>query len=167
METERLYLRLITIDDAEFLCQLMNTKKWHQMIGDRKVYTTEDAITYMQERMDPDLSTKGFVNHVMVHKDTGDLIGTCSLHNREGVEGLDIGYALLSEYEGYGYATEGAKAMVDLAFSKYHVEYVSAITNDDNVGSYKVLEKLGFKHAGYVRIQDSDDDIRLYILKKN
>ncbi len=166
METERLFLKLIAPEDAEFLFRLMNTSQWHEMIGDREVYSVEDAKRYMDERMDPDLGVKGFVNHVMVHKETGEPVGTCSLHDREGIEGIDIGYALLSEYEGNGYATEGAKAMIELAFTKYELASVSAITNDENVGSHKVLEKLGFKHSGHIRIPEIDDSIRLYVLNK-
>lgn len=159
-------LKLIAPEDAEFLFRLMNTSQWHEMIGDREVYSVDDARKYMDERMDPDLGVKGFVNHVMIHKETGESVGTCSLHDREGVEGLDIGYALLPEYEGYGYATEGAKAMIGLAFTKYELAFVSAITNDENVGSHKVLEKLGFELSGHIRIPEIDNFIRLYVLNK-
>lgn len=167
METDRLHLKLITEADAEFLYHLMNTSKWHQMIGDRGVHSAADARQYMEERMSPILGLKGFVNHVMFEKETGNPVGTCSLHDREGVKGLDIGYALLSTHEGKGYASEGARAMIQLAFEKYQLDSVSAITNDENIGSYRVLEKLGFVQDGYIRLPDSSEDIRLYVLKKS
>lgn len=166
METDRLQLQLITSDDAEFLYRLMNTDKWHQMIGDRGVYSVPDAIKYMEDRMDPDLAKKGFVNHVMIEKATGQSVGTCSLHDREGVEGLDIGYALMPQFEGKGFATEGAKAMVQLAFDQYNLERVSAITTSENVGSCRVLEKLGFVHKGFTRLPNGNEEIRLYLLEK-
>lgn len=167
METERLKLKLITPEDAEFLQELMNTPKWHQMIGDRKVYSKEDAIKYMDDRMHEDLDKKGFVNHVLIEKATQKMVGTCSLHNRDGVQGLDIGYALLPDYEGKGYAAEGARAMTQLAFDEYNIDFVNAITTDENVGSCRVLERLGFKHKGYISLPGSTEKIKLYSLKKN
>lgn len=166
METKRLHLRLITPNDAAFLHQLMDNPKWHEMIGDRGVYSAEDALKYMEDRMHPDLNEKGFVNHVMVDKESGQSVGTCSLHDREGVDGIDIGYAILPEYEGKGYATEGAKAMVKLAFDQYNLDRVNAITTTENGGSCRVLEKLGFIHKGHVKLPDSEHEIRLYILEK-
>ena len=166
METNRSKLRLITSDDAAFLSRLMNTEKWHQMIGDRGVHSEADAINYMNDRMDPDLSKKGFVNHVMIEKATGELVGSCSLHDREGVEGLDVGYALLPQFEGKGYASEGAKAMVQLAFDQHNVDRVNAITTTENVGSCRVLEKLGFIHKGFTKLPNGTEEIRLYTLEK-
>ncbi|MEO9484170.1 MAG: GNAT family N-acetyltransferase [Ekhidna sp.] len=110
------------------------------MIGDRGVYSEIDALRYMNERMHPDLTKKGFVNHVMIEKETGVAVGTCSLHDRDGAEGIDVGYAFRAMHEGKGYASEGAKTMVKLAFEKYRLAYVSAITNDENIGSCRVLE---------------------------
>ncbi len=166
METDRLKLRLIMPSDAEFLHRLMNNEKWHQMIGDRGVYSAEDALIYMEERMDSDLNKKGFVNYVMIDKSTGEYVGTCSIHDREGVDGIDIGYAILSKFEGKGYATEGAKAMVQLAFDHYLLDRVSAITTTENAGSCRVLEKLGFIHKGFTSLPNSNQEIRLYILEK-
>lgn len=166
LETERLFLKVIDAEDAPFLFRLMNTPKWHKMIGDRGIHTVSDALKYMKERMDADLSKKGFVNYVMIQKETNENVGTCSLHNREGVDGLDIGYALLPTYEGYGYASEGAQAMINLAFNKHDLDSVNAITDDVNLGSHKVLEKLGFEMKGYIGLPNEKERIRLYKLTK-
>lgn len=148
MQTDRLILRPITAEDAGFLYQLMNTPKWHQLIGDRGIHSESNALRYINERMNSDLAIKGFVNHVMWERETDIPVGTCSLHDREGVEGVDIGYALLPAYEGKGYAYEGAEAMVQLAFERHHLTRVSAITNDQNTRSCRVLEKLESVHEG-------------------
>ncbi|MEO9871438.1 GNAT family N-acetyltransferase [Ekhidna sp.] len=166
MKTERLYLNLITEKDADFLNELMNTEKWHEFIGDRGIHSKEDAIQYMEDRMDPDLNKKGFINHVMIEKETSKAVGTCSLHNREGVDGMDIGYALLPTSEGKGYASEGAKAMIKLAFTDYQQQQISAITTDLNISSWHILQKLGFIHKGYIQLPNSSERIRLYVLEK-
>ena len=166
MNTKRLSLRLITTEDARFLYELMNTKKWHQFIGDRGIDSVEAARSYIDQRMDADLESKGFINHVMVERETGTAVGTCSLHNREGVDGIDIGYALLHEFEGVGYASEGAEAMITLAFEKHRQPKVSAITISENSSSCRLLEKLGFTYAGLIRLPNSHEEVKRYVLKK-
>jgi len=167
MKTERLTLRIIQKTDASFLHQLMNTEKWHAFIGDRGIDSINSAQRYMDEKMSPILADKGFMNHVMLLTETQQAIGTCSLHDRDGVEGLDIGYALLPNFEGYGFATEGAKAMIQLAFETYGQEQVSAITTDANHRSCSVLEKLGFKFDRYIQLPGSNEQIKLYLLYKS
>ncbi|MEO1254028.1 MAG: GNAT family N-acetyltransferase [Bacteroidota bacterium] len=164
LETERLQLRIIKAADASFLHQLMNTPKWFSYIGDRHINSEEDAIQYMKDKMHADLAVKGFMNHVMITKETNEPVGTCSLHDREGVEGLDIGYALLPEFEGKGYASEGAKAMVKMAFNIYQQTQVSAIVNDENEGSWRLLEKIGFQHQGYIQLPNMSGQVLLYVL---
>ncbi len=164
METRRLKLRLITEDDAYFLFRLMNTEKWHLNIGDRNITNDDRAREYIKDRMSPKLEEKGFINHVMIEKKSGEAVGTCSIHDRKGVEGLDIGYALLSEYEGQGYATEGASLMVEMAFERFNQQEISAITTDGNIGSCKVLERLGFQHHSYIKLPNSNEEIKLYVL---
>ena len=162
LETERLKLKLITVEDAEFLFELMTTEKWHQYIGDRGVHTLEDAENYIRTKMDPDIKNKGFINHVMIEKSTGEKVGTCSLHDREGVPGMDVGYALLPGFEGKGYATEGAGKMAKLAFDKYNQDKVYAITITENVGSIRVLENVGFEYVKDIQFPGGSDYIRLY-----
>lgn len=166
METRRLKIRLITDEDAHFLFKLMNTKKWLLNIGDRNIVDADRALEYMNARMSPSLQDKGFVNHVMIEKKSGEAVGTCSIHDRKGVEGLDIGYALLSEYEGQGYATEGALLMAKMAFEEFKQQRISAITTDENIGSCKVLERLGFQHQSYIKLPDGNEELRLYTLNK-
>lgn len=160
-------LRLVTEHDAQLLFDLMTAENWLNHIGDRGIKTLADARQYIADKMHPDLHEKGFVNHVIIDSETKEEVGTCSLHNREGVEGLDVGYAILEKYEGKGYATTSAKKMVELAFEKYQVQSIKAITTDNNIGSCRVLEKLGFMHQAYIISPTSKEKLKLYSLEKN
>ena len=166
MEASRLHIRLITEQDAPFLYELMNTPGWYKNIGDRGIKTEKDALNYMRNKMHPELKVKGFVNHVMIEKSSNKIIGTCSVHDRDGVKGMDVGYALLPQFEGMGYATDGAQAMVNLAFDFYKQKQVSGITIDANPASCRVLEKLGFKSSGYIRLPGEAVKIKLFVLSK-
>lgn len=56
----------------------------------------------------------------------------------------EIGYGILDEYQGKGYATESVKAAIDWAFQDPKVVAVEAETDPDNRASQRVLEKCGF-----------------------
>ena len=166
METQRLNLKLVTNEDAAFLYRLMNTDRWHQFIGDAGISSVEAAAQYIDQKMDADLCKKGFVNHLMIEKTTGQPVGTCSLHHRPGINGIDIGYALLPEFEGKGYATEGAKTMIALTFKVYEQSLVNAIANEHNRASCHLLEKLGFVSQGFIRLRSNNNKVKLYVLEK-
>ncbi|MFY0644344.1 MAG: GNAT family N-acetyltransferase [Bacteroidia bacterium] len=162
----RIELRVVEPEDAELLFRLMTTDQWLRYVGERGVTTKEDAKEYILRRMHRDLKVKGFVNHVIKDTTSQTEVGTCSLHNRPGVDGLDIGYAILEEYEGKGFATAGAKEMVNLAFNNYQIDKVSAVTIEDNIGSCRVLEKLGFQSEGFIFLPNDFTKLKLYVIYK-
>lgn len=80
------------------------------------------------------------------------LIGNCGVRmdNKDAVE-ADIGYELDPKYWNHGYATEAAYAIVDFGFSHFGVHRIWANCVADNIGSARVLEKLGMKLEGRLR----------------
>lgn len=165
-ETERLYLKLATTADAAFFLALMNTPKWLAHIGDRKVYDLAQATQYIIDRMLPQHERLGFGNYVVVRKDDGVAIGSCGLFDREGLEGLDIGFAFLPEYEGKGYAFEASKELLKQSFTAFKVSELQAITTAENTGSQRLLEKLGLKFVGWTRIPGDDEELMQYRIQK-
>ena len=51
IETERLALRRLTIDDSEFILELLNDPDWLRFIGDRGVRTLDDARSYISKSL--------------------------------------------------------------------------------------------------------------------
>ena len=78
-------------------------------------------------------------------KDTGDLIGNWGLVRRDGLDGPDLGYALLPAHAGQGFALEAARAVIADAGSRLGLARLHAIVNPDNAGSIRLLQKLGFE----------------------
>lgn len=75
-----------------------------------------------------------------------DFIGMCLARNFADVPGqLEIGYTLSPAYWGKGIGTEVSKVLVDYCFTNTDANEVVAVTDLDNIGSQKVLEKTGFK----------------------
>ena len=80
-------------------------------------------------------------------RDKEELIGCCGLRPRtEGV--YEVGFHLRRRYWGKGYATEAAGALVKYAFEVIGTDKLFAGHNPGNMGSGKVLEKLGFRCIG-------------------
>lgn len=161
-ETERLLLRPTTLGDAGFIFRLMNTPKWLRFIGDRGIRSEADARTYIQERMLPQLERLGYSSYTLVRTEDQCILGSCGLYDREGVEGLDIGFAFLPEFEGKGYGYEAARCLLDAAFGEFCLDQVSAITAQDNAASQRLLEKLGLSRVGTVTLPGSTEILLLY-----
>ncbi|SFG10299.1 GNAT family N-acetyltransferase [Pontibacter chinhatensis] len=163
-ETERLLLRPTSYEDAPFVLELLNTPEWIQFIGDRNVKSIEAAKEYISTRMMPQLQRLGYGNYTVIRKSDGAKLGSCGLYDRDGLEGIDIGFAFLKEYGGQGYAFEAASKVKEAAFSIYGIRQLVAITTKDNLASQKLLEKLGLKYSRMVKLPNDNEELMFYEL---
>jgi RimJ/RimL family protein N-acetyltransferase len=164
-DTERLHLRPATLDDADFILELLNTPKWIQYIGDRNVKTLEAAQKYIEERMFPQLMRLGFGNYAVIRKSDGKQLGCCGIYDREGLEGVDIGFSFLPEYERKGYAFEASLCLKEAAFSVFNLKKMGAITQEENSASRKLLEKLGLQFVKMIQLGDDPEELCYYELR--
>ena len=160
--TSRLQLRPTKEDDALLILELLNTPKWLRFVGDRNVHTEKEAREYIQERMLPQLKRLGYSNYTLVRKEDGVKLGCCGLYNRKGLEGVDIGFALLPQYEKQGYALEASREMMRAAREEFNISSLKGITSKDHYASQKLLEKLGMKRTGTVVLPDEDEELLVY-----
>ncbi len=166
-ETERLLLKATSAEDAPFILQLLNTPKWIQNIGDRNVKTIVAAKAYIIEKMQPQLERLGYSNYTVIRKSDSVKLGTCGLYDREGLEGIDIGFAFLPEYERQGYAHEASSKLMDFAIHEKEMPLIQGITLEENIASRKLLEKLGFVFKHKTRIPNDDEELMLYQYDNN
>lgn len=165
-ETERLILRPTAEEDAELVFNLMNTPKWHLYIGDRNIKTIEDAKLYILKRMRPQLERLGYSNYTVVRKADQVKLGSCGLYDREGLDGIDIGFALLPDFEGKGYAYEAANCLKQAAWDEFGITTLRGITVSENLPSQRLLIKLGLVHSDNIRLADEDEELMLFELTK-
>ncbi len=163
-ETERLIIRPTGIEDAALILELMNTPKWLEFIGDRNVKTMEGSRAYIEEKMLPQLERLGYANYTVIKKSNGTKIGTCGLYDREGLEGIDIGFAFLPQFESQGYGFESALCIKNAAFEEFGIDSLRAITSKKNFASQKLLEKLGFTCTGVTTLPNENEELLLYKL---
>jgi RimJ/RimL family protein N-acetyltransferase len=162
LNTERLTLSKITLKDAGFLLELMNDKDWIQNIGDRGVYSLEDAENYIKERFFKSYEVYGFGFYVIRLQSSGKAIGTAGLIDREGIEGVEIGYGLLPAYRGKGYAYEAAEAVYDYAKNVLNIAKIVAIVAPNNTKSIFLLERLGLHYEKMVTLPGEEKEIKYF-----
>jgi len=164
-QTERLILRPTTEIDAAFIFELLNTPKWIKYIGDRNVNTIEDAEDYIKVKMLPQLNKLGFSNNTIIRKSDGAKIGTCGLYDRNGIEGVDIGFAFLPQFEKKGYAFESTNKLKEVAIDDFNISKISAITLKENIDSQNLLIKLGLQFEKIVKLPNDNDELMLFVFK--
>jgi ribosomal-protein-alanine N-acetyltransferase len=84
------------------------------------------------------------------------------LYDREGLEGIDIGFALLPAYENMGFGFESAEKLKDVGIKEFNIKLISAITTKENTSSQKLIEKLGLKFIKTVKIPNDKEELLLY-----
>jgi len=161
-ESERLLIRPTLEEDAGLIYQLMNTSKFIKYVGDREINSIEDAKKYIQVKMLPQLNTLGYSSYSLITKADGLKIGTCGLYNRDGVDGIDIGFSLLPQFEGFGYAYESAHRLIRAAFEEFEIKEIKAITAKENISSQRLLEKLGLEMIGTTKLPNANEELFLY-----
>jgi [ribosomal protein S5]-alanine N-acetyltransferase len=144
LETERLILRPLTDDDAQFIVELLNHPSFLENIGDKGVRTPEDALRYLHEGPVASWARHGHGLYAVELAETGDTIGMCGLLKRDHLDHPDLGYAYLTRFWKNGYALEAARAVIAAA---PHPGTLLAMVTPANHGSIRLLEKLGFQRA--------------------
>ena len=105
-------------------------------------------------------------------KETKKIIGNISVYEdsaREGVNSMEIGYALSEDYWGKGLMTEACRAVIDYSFKEFDLTLIAIRTSSVNKRSQSVIDKCGFTYEGTLRrayhIYDGTDrDSRIYSL---
>ena len=162
ISTERLTLRQLNLDDAEFIKELLNDPSFIQNIGDRGVRTLADAEKYLENGPMSSYAKNGFGLLAVTLAETGETIGMCGLIKRDILEDVDIGYAFLPKFWLKGYAIESAQGVMKHAKEVVGLKRVVAIVDPANAGSVRVLEKIGMTFEKMVKLSADDIDLKLF-----
>ena len=162
IETERLVLRHFATEDANFILELLNEPGWKRYIGDRGVNTVDDARNYIETVPIASYRKHGFGLYAVGLKVDGSLVGMCGLIKRDTLRDVDIGFALLSRFEGKGFAREAAEATLGYARYELGLDRIVAITTEDNDRSGRLLERVGMKYECVISLNGDSEPLRLY-----
>ena len=162
LETDRLVLRKLSVDDAEFILELVNEPSWLRFIGDKGVRTIDDARNYILQGPVASYERFGFGLYLTELKNGGIPIGICGLVKREALEHADIGFAFLPKFWGKGFAYESASAVLGFAKTDLGLNRILAITAPDNHSSIKLLEKVGMSFEELVKFSETGEELKLF-----
>jgi ribosomal-protein-alanine N-acetyltransferase len=145
LETQRLRLRALTLDDLE---------TWHAISHDAErawfgqaQSTLDDSRANLGRRM-AQQDRHGFGLWAVELKPSREMIGVAGLvHLQDGAE-IEVGYRFLEQHWGNGYATEAARASIAFGFDELGLDEIVAVTLPDNLASRRVLEKCGLTSVG-------------------
>ena len=166
METERLFLKPIDLQDAEFLFGLYNSPRFIEFIGDRNIKTIDDAADYIKLKFLPQLERLGYGNYVIIRKLDDKKLGAVGIFDREGLDVHDIGFSFLPEFEGKGYAFEAASHLLLTIFRNFKLKKISAITAKANLSSQKLIQKLNLKYIKTIHLPNDDEELLYYEIEK-
>lgn len=144
IETPRLLLREFTLDDAAVFLRLGSDPQITRYTGDGgKMKSLDDARASLLARPIADYQKHGYGRWAVVLKSTGEVIGFAGLKYLDELAEVDIGYRLLPEYWGQGFATESSRQAIEFGFQKLKLQRILGMVELANVASVRVLEKLG------------------------
>lgn len=170
LETERLILRPFEEGDAPALMQIMNDPKVTANLLISPCFSEDNIAEWIRNRIDGIEKREGYALG-MVLKETGGLIGTCSLIKVSWEHmHAELVYYLAKEFWGKGYMTEAAAKMIQFGFEELGLERISVGCFARNEASARIIEKLGFTFEGLARhayLKDGEflDELRFGMLR--
>ncbi len=175
LETERLILRRLTLDDLDVLATLYADPEVRRFFPEG-VLDRDETREELEWMIDVDYARYGYGLWATVERSSGEMIGRCGLlpfkvvaSNADGNLALDdpdadpgpddryeveVAYLLARRRWGEGFATEAARAIVDHAFARLDVDRVICLIDPGNDASVAVARRCDLAVVGDVEIDD-------------
>lgn len=167
--TERLILRKITSEDLEDLFLLDSNPEVVKYVGIQAFTKKEETLKLIESLLNQ-YEKNGTGRLAVIEKEANKFIGWSGIKLlTDEVNGFknvyELGYRFLPEFWGKGYATESAKASLELGFNQLRADKIYAYADVENQSSNRILTKLGFENKG--AFLDNGDNCYWYELEKN
>lgn len=165
IETQRLLLKKLENSDAIFIKKLVNDPDWIRFIGERNIHTEDDARAYLEKGPLKSYALNGFGLYKVSTRVQNIAVGICGLIKRDELDDVDIGYALLRDFRGKGYAIEAARAVLKFGHQKLGLRRIVAITTADNERSGRLLAKAGLHFEKMIKLNDDQTENKLFAIE--
>lgn len=147
LETDRLVLRRLSLNDAKEIYELRSDAKVAALIGKEPYLGIEEAMEYIG-KIDNLVNKNECIFWAVSLRGDSTLIGAVCLWNFDIAKGtVEIGYELLEGFQGKGMMREVIVPVLEYAFEVMGAEIITAFPSGENLSSVKLLEKLGFGRA--------------------
>ena|SRR5688572_19062265 len=147
VETERLILRQLRVEDAEDLFRIYSNPVTMKFMGQGPASAEEMGVN-IQKHIETYYDKYGFGLWATILKENDRLIGRCGLLYQEidGAKDLEIAALIDCDYWRKGLVTEAMQSIVKIGFDKYKFKRIIAVIVPDNIGSIRVAEKVGMTY---------------------
>ena len=145
LETERLTLRALELNDAKAIFGLRTNKEVNTFITRTMLNNLSETRAFI-DRISNSIANNAGVFWVLESKDTAEFIGTVGLRNFEIEEDYaEIGYDMHPDFQEDGYMSEAFKAILNFAAKQMDLKFIEAFTHKENNASVALLEKFNFE----------------------
>ena len=155
LETERLILRPLSIDDLDAVYKWASDPRVNKYMIYPLYKSKDDGVEWLNTLYeDDDKKDFGFVL-----KETGELIGSGGIYYHSDIDVWSIGYNLSYDYWNRGLVTEAMTKIIEWARQSFTVHVVAATFAIGNIGSQRVMEKLGmtfYEDTEYSKLDNSE-----------
>jgi ribosomal-protein-alanine N-acetyltransferase len=158
LTTERFILRQLSDSDGQEVFLLRSDAAINKYLGRQPSKTLEEALGFIEK-----IRINSLSYWAIVPKGNEKLVGTiCLFDVSEELKRCEIGYELLSEFQGKGFMREAAKKIIEYSIQTLGLETIDAYTHKDNQSSTSLLKELKFINMDSV--DDNNSDLRLFRL---
>lgn len=157
-ETERLIIRRLYESDSDIWKKFFVDNPGLDFLGLDRNMSIEDQSKAWIEKQLSRYANNLFGHQALIEKESGQLIGQCGLLTQqiEGKSEIEIGYHILPNYWGIGYATEAAIMFRNFAFENELTDTLISVIDIRNTMSMNVAEKLGMKRDKQLKMDGLD-----------
>lgn len=155
LETDRIILREFELTDYKSVYEFNSNLQVQKYTGDEIIQSEERAKELITKVSKKDYEHYGYGRWAAVYKPENRIIGFAGLKYIPELKETDIGFRFLPEYWGKGIATEISIAIIKYGFESLNLDRIIGIAMPENIGSCRVLEKIGLK---FFKIDDYEND---------
>jgi [ribosomal protein S5]-alanine N-acetyltransferase len=145
--TERLYIRPWEKKDIDVMVEMLHDKSVYRFTRVPYPYNRKEAYKFLRRIKEEKSKSFG-----VFKKKDNILVGSCTLKEIDKtIKKAEVGYIIHRKHRNKGYATEIAKRLLDYGFKTLKLNRIEINHAKDNIGSEKVIKKLGAKKEGILR----------------
>ena len=152
------------MDDVDGAYAVNRDPEVSNYMGDGGPKSREEMATILRKHVIGDYQKHGYGRYVVIHKDSGENIGFSGLKYLPEKDEVDLGYRFAKKYWGQGIATESCRPFLEYGFETLKLEKIMAMFLPANVGSGRVLEKLGFSFEKRF-IEDGEEVVQFALFR--
>ncbi len=164
LETQRLIFRQFTLEDLDEIIEMRSDPDVYRYLGGTAMQNPASIAKRLDFYLDC-YEQLGYGMSAMIWKETGEMIGGAGLQPLAETGDIEVGYNLKKRFWRMGIGYEAACGWLNYGFEKAGLERIVAVADQDNVGSWRIMEKCGMTFEGIKTAYGME--CKFYAISKN